>query len=456
MSGQELTHPSRENETTTDVLCGVDNVIDVELGFFANSKKRIDTCMNYTRPSFAVILEPIKKALLDAKNRGVKLRYLTEINHYNVAASKELMTIVDELRHLDGIKGNFVLSEKEYLAPVILFEKDKVASDIICSNVKEILDQHHYMFDTLWNKAISAQRRIKELDEGITPIRTKILYHQDEIIKEIKRKNNCANKLSICSAFGAMQMSYDLLFGSYEKVIAKYRKGESEGIRWIINIDKESIPLVKTFLEAGILVKHIKNIQPINFGVSDKEVAITIEQMEGGKLSRSFLISNDPVYTIHLNSVFEELWKNGIDAEDRIRDIEVGAEWANVEVIQISSRPRPIVKSHEVGVVLTALADNEMKKILDSAMNQSKSVNEILKETNIPHSSGFRRIKWLLNEGLIMLDKIIITPDGKKFSLYHSTLKSISVKYEDTTVVVKAEPNFAVTKKSIMKFFSLD
>jgi len=85
------------------------------------------------------------------------------------------MTIVDELRHLDGIKGNFMLSEKEYLAPVILFEKGKEASDIICSNVKEILDQHHYMFDTLWNKAISAQRRIKELDEGITPIRTRIL-----------------------------------------------------------------------------------------------------------------------------------------------------------------------------------------------------------------------------------------------------------------------------------------
>jgi hypothetical protein len=60
------------------------------------------------------------------------------------------------------------------------------------------------------------------------------------------------------------------------------------------------------FSRSGILVKHIKNTQPINFGVSDKEVAITIEQMEGGKLSRCFLISNDPVYTIRLNSVFEE------------------------------------------------------------------------------------------------------------------------------------------------------
>jgi len=184
-------------------------------------------------------------------------------------------------------------------------------------------------------------------------------------------------------------------------------------------------------------------------------VAITIEQMEAGKLSRGFLISNDPVYTIRLNSVFEELWKNGIDAEDRIRDIEVGAEWANVEVIGISSRPRQVVKSHEVGVVLTALADNEMKKILDSAMNQSKSVNEILKETSIPHSTGFRKLKWLLNEGLIMLDKIIITPDGKKFSLYHSTLKAISIKYEYTNVIVEAEPNLDIAKKSINKFFSL-
>ena len=120
---------------------GVDNVIDAELEFFANSKKRIDTCMNYTRPSLAVMLEPIKKAFLDAKGRAVKLRYLTEITHDNIAACKELMTIVNELRHLDGIKGNFMVSETEYLAPVILFEKGKIASQIICSNAKEILDQ---------------------------------------------------------------------------------------------------------------------------------------------------------------------------------------------------------------------------------------------------------------------------------------------------------------------------
>jgi hypothetical protein len=30
--------------------------------------------MNYTRPQLAVVLDPIRHAFIDAKNRGVKLR----------------------------------------------------------------------------------------------------------------------------------------------------------------------------------------------------------------------------------------------------------------------------------------------------------------------------------------------------------------------------------------------
>jgi len=56
----------------------------------------------------------------------VKLRYVTEIISVNVSDCKELLTMVDELRHLDGIKGNFMVSESEYLAPIVLFERGKV------------------------------------------------------------------------------------------------------------------------------------------------------------------------------------------------------------------------------------------------------------------------------------------------------------------------------------------
>src|SRR5215831_10853814 len=181
-----------------------------------------------------------------------------------------------------------------------------------------------------------------EIDEGIMPIRTRIIENQDDIIKEIKRKNNSASKLSVCSTCGGMEMSYNFLFDSFEKVIDKHRKGESEGLRWIISIDKETIPLVKTFIKAGIRVKHIRNMLPMSFGVSDKEVSITIEKMEGGKMIQSILISNDPLYTVHFNSVFDGLWKTGIDAKERIALIEEGADLADIEVIPSAARARQI------------------------------------------------------------------------------------------------------------------
>ena len=145
----------------TEVLHGTEDVLNAEVRFFSNTKRRIDTCMNYTRPPLAVGIGQIKKAFLDAKIRGVRLRYLTEITNENISYCKELIKIVDELRHLDAIKGNFMISEEEYLAPV-MDEEGKIASHLIYSNVDEIVEQQNYIFETLWNKAIPSEQRITE------------------------------------------------------------------------------------------------------------------------------------------------------------------------------------------------------------------------------------------------------------------------------------------------------
>jgi two-component system, OmpR family, sensor histidine kinase VicK len=315
-------------------LYGVDNVIDAELEFFANSKKRIDTCMNHTRPSLAVMLEPIKKAFLDAKGRGVKLRYLTEITHDNIAACKELMTIVHELRHLDGIKGNFMVSETEYLAPLILFEKGKIASQIICSNVKEILDQHQYMFDTLWNKAISAQQRIREIDEGIVSYETKVLEEDEKKTKRFKGYLENSNQLSVCTQDNRLQFVYNNFFKVIEQILDKSKNGEHKGIKWLTSIkDKDSANLAKIFLDDGVVIRHINQI-PISFGVSDKEVVGSIANTEGTEMAKTLFVSNEPLYVEHFNGLFEELWKNGIDADDRIREVEEGLAPVKTKILK--------------------------------------------------------------------------------------------------------------------------
>ncbi len=63
----------------TEVLYGTDNIISTELRFFSETKIRIDTCMDYTRPALAIGAEAIRKSVVEAKRKGVQLRYLTEI-----------------------------------------------------------------------------------------------------------------------------------------------------------------------------------------------------------------------------------------------------------------------------------------------------------------------------------------------------------------------------------------
>lgn len=115
-----------------------------------------------------------------------------------------------------------------------------------------------------------------------------------------------------------------------------------------------------------------------------------------------------------------------------------------------------LIKSERLKrAILAALADTEVQKILDAAMHQSKSVNQIIRETNLSHTTAYRKIKWLLDEKLLIIDKIDITEDGKKSSLFRTILKSFNVRYEYNNVAIEAEQNFDTLKKITEKFFSL-
>jgi two-component system sensor histidine kinase VicK len=335
LDAREVSPSSDANRERTDVYYGTDTVLHTELKFFSKSKTRIDTCMNYTRPQLAIEIEQIKKAFIDSKNRGIKLRYITEITSENISFCKELIKIVDELRHLDGIKGNFMLSESEYLAPLILFRRGEIASQIVYSNIKEVIEHQQYVFDTLWNKSIAADKRIRQIEEGIESIETKVLENKEQIFNHMKSVIGNASERSVCSSIGAMQLVHNNFFEEYKKIADKHRReGKGKGVRWVTSIDKDSIDLVKIFLNEGIRVRHVKNLTPMNFAVDNKHFYATIEKMEEGKMMESLLASNEPAYVKHFNCIFEDLWSKGIDAKDRIIDIKKGIEIANVEIIE--------------------------------------------------------------------------------------------------------------------------
>jgi two-component system, OmpR family, sensor histidine kinase VicK len=331
------------------------HVINTVIEFIDKSSDRIDACVDYTRPSLIFEIAALKKAFVDAKNRGIKLRYVTEITGDNVSYCKELINTINiDLRHVDGIKGNFYVSENEYVAPATFHHKGKPASHIIYSNVKEIVDHQQYVFESFWTRAVPAQQRIKEIEEGVIHYQTKIVDNPDEVIKEISKLTADSNELDTCLAPGGLQYSHNHFFDIKKKLLDKQKKGQHKGIRYITNIGKENIQLVKLYMEQGIQIKHIKNLPAMSFGVSDKEIAVTIENMEGGTPIRSLLISNEPLYLKHFSSTFEGLWKNGTDVKDRIREIEQGVEHSDIEIIEnpreAMKRAQQIIRSakHEV------------------------------------------------------------------------------------------------------------
>jgi hypothetical protein len=292
----DLTYPltSIKGDERTEVIYGSSNVLDREILFFSNSKVKVNRYMYSSRPALALRIELIKKSFIDARDRNVKLRYITDIKAENISYCKELMEIA-EVRHLDGIKGNFIVSEKEYTAP-LSSAGSEVASQVIYSNLREMVDQQNYIFDTLWNKAVPAIGRFKEIEEGVEPIGTRLLEDPNEIVNHMKRVIGNASKRLICSSTGGMQLIYYNFFELYKTILDKSREGEGgEGIRWVLTIDKNNIDLVKIFLNAGVQIRHLKNLTPMNFGVDDKYFQATIEKMEGGKMMRSLLTSNEPI-----------------------------------------------------------------------------------------------------------------------------------------------------------------
>lgn len=325
--------PPSSHLNKSEILYGVENAVGRGVYFMSNVKQRMDIFFDRHAPSIVVEVREYRDGYIDIRKRGGKIRAFTEITKDNVKHCKELIKIVDELRHLDGVKGGIAINDSEYMATTVLQEA-KPLTQVIYSNVKEVVEQGQYIFDTLWNVAIPAEQKIREIEEGKIIYETRIIENNpDEIVRQLSRQTADSTELAICLTPGGMQYSYNYFFDIKKNLMDKQKRGEHKGIRYVTTIDKDNLGVVKTYLESGIQVRHVRNLPPMSFGVSDKEIAATIEKMERGNRVQSLLISNEPLYQRHFASIFEELWGNGIDAADMIKDIEEGVDFADIEVI---------------------------------------------------------------------------------------------------------------------------
>jgi signal transduction histidine kinase len=309
-----------QEEEETQAIYGVENTASVSLNFLAQAKKNHDSCGDFMLPSEIITNEPIRNAYFDLLKRGIKPRLITEITENNIAYCKELMNIVSELRHLEGVRVNFSVSESGYIATAIQQQEEDQPSisQLIYSNARVMIEQQRYFFETLWNKAIPAEYKIREIEEGIKPEVIETIREPEKLQERVFELVKSAKEeilviFSTSNAFRRQEKAGGI------DLLRRSAKSRNLKIRILSPIDDHIRKVTDEIKVEDKIRIEVRNIQePLQTKVSvlivDRTSLLSAELKRDSKETVTEAIgfgiySNSKPTVLSYVSIFESLWK---------------------------------------------------------------------------------------------------------------------------------------------------
>ena len=96
----------------------------------------------------------------------------------------------------------------------------------------------------------------------------------------------------------------------------------------------------------------------------------------------------------------------------------------------------PVVNS----IIIQTFGDLEKKKIIESVMNSPKIIYEIIKDCNLPQTSGYRKINVLIDDGFLIPIKFEIK-ENKRIYRYTSIFKNLKIDINSNKITVSVQLN---------------
>jgi hypothetical protein len=305
-----VTATSDDVEEKTEVIYGAENIIGCALNIMSVLKESVDNCTNSNGPSMFVISDhPITKAYRELNERGVRIRFISEITRENLGYCKELMKIC-ELRHLDQVKGNFGIADGTYYTAGARNTESSPPPLLIYSTLRAFVEQQQYFFDMLWKKAIPAKQRIKELEEGT----------KREFIETIQDPTITLNLIheTISSATDEILIMFptNRSFQAYaKKGILNLSKGRLENeITVRILLSKKDGPPQEVWQEiSSYPTLHIQYTDQLpsnrlTMVIVDNELSLVVEEKKYEDPVGIATYSNSESTVLSYASIFENLW----------------------------------------------------------------------------------------------------------------------------------------------------
>lgn len=388
-SGSEITKVLHGPEATTGAI----------IEFLSNAHSALDICADSSWPSVAMGVDVYRNAFRDVGVRGVKFRVVTEITKDNLSYCREVKKL-GELRHLDGVKGNFGVSEKEYTAAAALREAT-LLQQVIYSNVKEIVEQQQYLFEGFWNRAIPAEPRMKEIEEGIVLGDTEVIQDplkvQERFIHLVKSAEE--EILLILPTINAFYREERL---GIIRLLKEATVERNIDVRALTPVDEVIEQKVWSMMALAVDQGKNLDIRPVQMtsaGVTvttvtilviDRKESLVIEKIDDSKddfidATGSATRSNSKPTVLSYISIFESLWQQ-TELYEQVKGSNEKLERANENLLATERAKEEFISmiSHELKtpiVPLKGYAQMLLRPKFMGAINekQRKAINSMLR-----------------------------------------------------------------------------
>lgn len=471
-------------------------VVNALLDIFSSASNTINVCGNSKFLPQVLSLE-ITKETIAAKSRRIRQRYLVEVVKDNISSCRNLMKIVAQndssfLRHLDEVEANFVVSEKEYLGSITLKEPHQHA---IYSNMRDMVEQQHHIFESLWNKAIPIQDRIAEIEEG----REHEFY---EVINDYKKaqekyidlaRSVDREALLLCANSKAMVRAYRL--GVLDSLIdASTKKGAI--IRIVVPLAEENSEIIAKISKRApdIRILNYDNNASSHSGLfvvdRAKFMRFELKEPKAEEFSEAIgfvVFSNNKAGVESSKSFFELLWNERIQQEklkeyEKLKEADkMKTEFINVAAHELRTPIQPILGLSEVlysktqdaeqlsylNVInknakrLLQLADDilDVTKIESQSLKLKKEsfdLQELITAVVNEHGEIIKKSNKNIKLAYVPKDErgsksILVDADRGRISQVVSNLLSNAIKFtEEGSVIVTTEINDNDNKNAII------
>lgn len=407
-----------------------------------NAKEKMDLFGDKNGPSIIIKYKEYKDNYIKARDRGAKIRFVTEITKDNIQYCKEVRKIVDEFRHFDGFRGGIAVSELEFMGTTVLKEEQRLTL-VIQSKQKEVVEQQQYIFNTIWEKAIPYEQRIREIEQGIEepeflntirePREIQNLVHKiidsskEEIIailtppsssssfsKDIVLKIN--EKISSPSTKNKIKSK--ILVPSSSSQSSSFNKSNDNNLDIVDDDDANSSYLFNPAENIQIKYLQKKLLQPtISILVIDKKYFLVVGLNDGegnfddisDTIGLALYSNNSPLVLTYL-AIFNALWHQ-VDLYNKISQIyksllakdEAQQEVINIAAHELRNPLQPIIGFikvlHSSGNPITENYNEMLNIIARNAIKLQRLSEDILDVTKLENDNfKIQKEEFDLNE----------------------------------------------------------